>query len=181
MFTKNFFLLFIYITTTTILSAMEDCEVDIIPQASYCVCNGDDAYNVLTFSLRVHGFYTFDGNRIPYATNHLSYRAASAMLDPLAPKPQPTCCFIKHILTEYGQEWLIIFCDKHGHRIRMYHYDRDNGHIVTGPEKNRYNTYVFNESTPTIIDQEFPLDLSNVKNVTVETPITKAKPRCAIS
>lgn len=167
---------------------------EIIPHASYFICEGVDARSVvggMSPTSKYAIFYSFDGNPIAKREHKFHFSAMEALLDPKAPKPQPVLCVVQQVLAaSLGKKgpagWFVVFYDKNGNQIKRYNYNRE-CHIITlfdGEHDGEYSftDYELNESKPYAMHAKFPLDLWYIKRVDDEKVFAKksAKSRCII-
>lgn len=135
-------------------------KFSMVPGASYCV---------QTSNQTDINFYTFDGNFIATSSlESLPFHKDSRLrlivnrLDPDAPKPQPVTCKIQP--GQRQTDWAICFYDKNGHPVKRYRYDKEKSEIIVlFMEGARH--FQFDQSNPTTIDPDFPLDLSNITTI----------------
>ena len=162
--------------------------VEIIPNASYYVPVGENQESYSTnFPTKNVAFYTFDGKLIQEVPHHSNFEQLKKMLDPHAPKPQPTSSKIRYwsngqikylgiTIGETGEAgWYITFYDKHGNRIDTYRCS-DKGTTIS-----KYTCIIdgfpFDKNNPNVIDEAFHLDLSALESVAVESKLeNKLKP-----
>jgi len=151
----------------------------IIPDASYCVYDRtDEILGSFPAQSEYVTFYTCDGTCIERFDDRESLRYAARMLDKNTPKPQPVRYKIKYwpgIEIGFGAikgkpGWFIVFYDRNGKRINSYRYDKEKQEIACifdcSDERTimtKWETFVFDEKNPQVINSRFPLDLSNIQ------------------
>jgi hypothetical protein len=141
---------------------------DIIKGASYYTYN----YNT---DPAIVQFYSCEGDLIGKFVKFYKHDADYSrdqydnMLDPNAPKAQPTRCLIQfEHASPIGDVWSIIFYDKNNNLLEKYGYiKRSNTIIVTTIAP---NYFPFDRLNPQTIDPAFPLDLRNLttRNIRVQ-------------
>ncbi len=167
-------------------------EVPLIPNSSYYVFDGFEGMDAGDCTAKIPEtskyvtFYTFDGTEIRKVDrNSHSQEYMEIMLDPSAPKPQPTSCLIKYRPGEkLDYYWMccmekmpaacfISFYDKNGNQIKSYPcctprqealpYPTGRHIIVFIPSGDRgeANWYPLDGSNLPV-DKRFPLDLSKI-------------------
>jgi hypothetical protein len=172
-----------------------------IPGASYYIFEYNGKCNDSTTmygSTKYATFYTFDGTEIAKADaktkivrvddgteiakiEWFSFAPLKALLDPNAPKPQPTSCSIiywtsnclKYLATGISADCLINFLDKNGNSVGSYRYDKENHKIAGDDYHHDIEPLYFDETNPQAIDtklylEKLHLDLSKLSEVSIE-------------
>ena len=77
------------------------------------------------------------------------------------PKPVPTSCIIRfnRVLGALGGWWVICFY-KDGNQVASYFYDERKHIIYVDIDPFEFKTYAFDERNPSVIADDFPLDLN---------------------
>jgi hypothetical protein len=156
---------------------------NVIPDASYCIYDGDNAtlcVGEIPSSSKFVIFYTFDGNPIITIEHKSRFDDIEKMLDPNSPKPQPTSCLIKYwqaISLGFWEKkgipgWYIHFYDKNGYKIKSYRYSIDRNEITELDRSKERWAFHFDRFNPQSIETNFPLDLSKLskENVKIKYP-----------
>jgi len=157
------------------LFSMQKDEDKIISNASYCIFEGDNPKDIIggiPGSSKTVTFYTFNGDKIKTIEHNFHFPLMRGKLDPKAPKPQPVSCMLRFwpaIELDFGMTkgvpgWFIIFYDKNGNRIESYRYYYDiQKNVISVMDKD----YLFDKSNPQLIAEDFPLDLSKIREVKI--------------
>jgi len=160
----------------------EQVESEVVKGASYAVCDGAFITGCMgtPCSGKFVSFFTYDGNLLvkkEIEGHSCCNTKRKFKLDPLAPKPQPVSYQIKYWpgiivrIEGLSRLWFgrnivkgvpgdfIIFCDKHGNRIKSYRFDKNTQQISIF-EHGTKQQYSLRELK---LLKDFSLDLSMLK------------------
>jgi hypothetical protein len=139
-------------------------DIPIVQGASYYILDDDELPSLVTF-------YTFNGtfieqSRCSYNTLPNIY---DNMLDPEAPKPQPTRCTLKPEIDRGYRVWFIHFYDQHNNVIKKYSYNHQQKEICARMSRNTLQLFHFDTLLPYQIEETFPLNLTRLESVQEES------------
>jgi hypothetical protein len=127
----------VYALSTVLLHCM-DSEETVIPQASYLIYEGAGEIGGVAGGSKKVTFYTFDGNPIKTIEHHFRFPQMDRLLDPQAPKPQPTRYAVIYwpaISIGWGTKGMpghfIHFFDKNNNKINSYRLDTSKPNALT--------------------------------------------------